>query len=106
MSKRRAGLILVILGAVLIISALLLFAYNRWEDANAGSEAEDILGEVQSAITDGKVEDGESDDETYPLSSRTEGNRLVRIKGDKRLIGLFVDVKVTDSNTWALYGEV
>ena len=49
--------------------------------------------------------DGESDDANFPLSSRTEGNRLVRLKGDKTLIGQFMDVKVTDSNTWALYGE-
>jgi len=49
--------------------------------------------------------DGESDDAKFPLSSRTEGNRLVRLKGDKSLIGRFIDVKVTDSNTWALYGE-
>ena len=49
--------------------------------------------------------DGESDDENFPLSSRTEGNRLVRLRGDKALIGRFLDVKVTDSNTWALYGE-
>ena len=31
--------------------------------------------------------DGESDDENFPLASRTEGNRLVRLKGDKSLIG-------------------
>ena len=49
--------------------------------------------------------DGESDDENFPLASRTEGNRLVRLKGDKSLIGSFIDVKITDSNTWALYGE-
>ena len=50
--------------------------------------------------------DGESDDENFPLASRTEGNRLVRLKGDKSLIGSFIDVKITDSNTWALYGEL
>ena len=49
--------------------------------------------------------DGESEDGDFPLSSRTEGNRLVRLKGDKSLIGQFLDVKVTGSNTWALYGE-
>jgi len=49
--------------------------------------------------------DGESGDEAYPLSSRTEGNRLVRLKGDKSLIGQFLHVKITGSNTWALYGE-
>ena len=51
--------------------------------------------------------DGESDDADYPLASRTEGNRLVRIKSDdKALIGQFVNVTITGSNTWALYGEL
>ncbi|MCI9122046.1 MAG: tRNA (N6-isopentenyl adenosine(37)-C2)-methylthiotransferase MiaB [Oscillibacter sp.] len=49
--------------------------------------------------------DGESGDEAYPLSARTEGNRLVRLKGGKELLGQFLDVKITGSNTWALYGE-
>ncbi len=50
--------------------------------------------------------DGQSDDPEFPLSARTEGNRLVRVKGDKALVGTFADAVVTDSNTWALYGEV
>ena len=50
--------------------------------------------------------DGESDDAEYPLAARTEGNRLVRLKGGGALMGQFVDVKITGSNTWALYGEV
>ena len=49
--------------------------------------------------------DGNSDDGDFPLSSRTEGNRLVRLKGGQELIGNFMDVKITGSNTWALYGE-
>ena len=49
--------------------------------------------------------DGPSDDPEYPLASRTEGNRLVRLKGGEDLLGRFVDVKITGSNTWALYGE-
>ena len=76
----------------------------------------DRLLEVQNAQSAalhaayiGKTErvlvDGESDDPDFPLSSRTEGNRLVRLKGDKSLIGQFADVKITGSNTWALYGE-
>ena len=42
-----------------------------------------------------------------PTSSTkdTEGNRLVRLKGDKSLIGRFLEVNITGSNTWALYGE-
>ena len=50
--------------------------------------------------------DGESDDAAFPLSCRTEGNRLVRAKGDRARIGTFADAVITDSNTWALYGEV
>jgi len=49
--------------------------------------------------------DGKSDDPDYPLTSRTQGNRLVRLKGGEELMGKFLNVKVTDSNTWALYGE-
>ena len=49
--------------------------------------------------------DGESGDGEFPLSSRTEGNRLVRLKGGKELIGQFIHVRITGSNTWALYGE-
>ena len=49
--------------------------------------------------------DGESGDGEFPLSSRTEGNRLVRLKGGKELIGKFIHVRITGSNTWALYGE-
>ncbi len=50
--------------------------------------------------------DGESDDADYPLSGRTEGNRLVRMKGDPACIGSFAEVRITDANTWALYGEL
>ena len=50
--------------------------------------------------------DGETGRDEYNLSSRTNGGRLVHLKGDKALIGRFVEVKITASNTWALYGEV
>ena len=50
--------------------------------------------------------DGLSDDPDYPLASRTDGNRLVRIKGPETLMGRFADVRITGSNTWALYGEL
>lgn len=49
--------------------------------------------------------DGESGDPAYPLTARTQGNRLVRLQGDARLIGQFADVTITGSNTWALYGQ-
>ena len=50
--------------------------------------------------------DGETGKPEYNLSSRTNGGRLVHLKGDPALIGKFVDVEIKSSNTWALYGEV
>ncbi len=50
--------------------------------------------------------DGETGREEYNLSSRTNGGRLVHLKGDRSLIGRFVRVKIVSSNTWALYGEI
>ena len=40
------------------------------------------------------------------LTSRTSGGRLVRLKGDPALVGSFRRVRITGSNTWALYGEL
>jgi len=48
--RKAAGRILITGGAVLMLSALLLFLYNRYEDARAGRQAERLLAEVQSAI--------------------------------------------------------
>lgn len=58
------------------------------------------VGQVLRVLVDGKSGDGD-----FPLSSRTEGNRLVRLTGDEKLIGQFINVRITGSNTWALYGE-
>ena len=56
------------------------------------------IGTTARVLVDG--EDGEY------LTSRTSGGRLVRVRGDRGLIGTFREVKITDSNTWALYGEL
>ena len=50
--------------------------------------------------------DGESDDSRWPLTARTAGGRLVHLVGDNAAIGTYHDVKITDSNTWALFGEM
>ena len=49
--------------------------------------------------------DSESGEEEYNLSSRTAGGRLVHLKGDAAQVGQYVSAKITDSNTWALFGE-
>ncbi len=50
--------------------------------------------------------DEESDDLRWPLRGRTDGGRLVHLTGDKSVLGTRQDVKITDSNTWALFGEI
>lgn len=50
--------------------------------------------------------DGEGDDARWPLTARTAGGRLVHLVGDKSTVGTYHDVKITDSNTWALFGEL
>ena len=50
--------------------------------------------------------DGETDDSRWPLSGRTAGGRLVHLVGDRSAIGTYRYVTVTDSNTWALFGEL
>ena len=67
-----------------------------------------ISGELHRAYV-GKtlrvLVDGESGDPAWPLSSRTAGGRLVHLQGDGSLIGRYIDVRITGSNTWALFGE-
>ena len=50
--------------------------------------------------------DGESDDPRNNLNARTPGNRLVHLTGDPALVGQYVDLKITDATTWALFGEL
>ena len=70
--------------------------------ANAISEQKHRAyeGSVQRVLVDGA--DGRGD---HPLTARTKGGRLVHMRGSEALVGQFVDVKITGSNTWALYGE-
>ncbi|MDD7651088.1 MAG: tRNA (N6-isopentenyl adenosine(37)-C2)-methylthiotransferase MiaB [Firmicutes bacterium] len=39
------------------------------------------------------------------LTARTEGGRLVRLAGDKALVGQFREVEITGSTTWSLTGD-
>ena len=49
---KKVGIIFVILGVVLMMSALLLFFYNGLEDRNAQQEADSLLDDFQSVIED------------------------------------------------------
>ena len=58
-------------------------------------------GTTQRVLIDGADGRGE-----WNLTARTKGGRLVHLKGEESLVGRFAEVKITDSNTWALYGEL
>lgn len=62
MRRKIAGVVLVILGAVLIGSALLLYLYNSRESNEAGEASEELLVGVQAAIEE-RVASGEFDDD-------------------------------------------
>ena len=47
---KKTGIAIVAVGAVLILSALLLFFHNRQEDVQAGKEAESLLENVEAVI--------------------------------------------------------
>ena len=49
--------------------------------------------------------DGESRDAAFPLTARTQSGRLVHMTGGRERIGGFCRVKITDSSTWALFGN-
>ena len=59
---KKAGIIFVTLGVVLILSALLLSLYNGFEDRRAGQQAESLMDEIHSAMTE----------ETDPTTKPTE----------------------------------
>ncbi len=50
--------------------------------------------------------DGLGQDEQYPLTARTEGQKLIRLKGDPSLIGQFAQVEIEKHTTWALFGSI
>lgn len=52
MLKRRLGSVFVFVGAVLLAAALLLFLYNKQEDARAGEAASAAMSEIQNAISE------------------------------------------------------
>jgi tRNA-2-methylthio-N6-dimethylallyladenosine synthase len=76
----------------------------------------ELLLETQNAVSAekhrayvGKTERvlvyGRSGDADYPLSSRTNGGRLVHLSGGGDPTGEFVNAKITHCNKWALFGN-
>ncbi len=78
--------------------------FNRLVEAQnriSNEKHKEYIGTVQRCLVD-----GEGDDPRNNLNARTPGNRLVHFNGDVSLIGQYVDLKITDCSTWALFGEL
>ena len=52
MRKASPGVICVLLGVVLLLAALGLYGYNRWEDAQAGAEAQSVVQDLQEKVVE------------------------------------------------------
>ncbi len=78
--------------------------FNRLVEAQnriSNEKHREYIGTVQHCLVD-----GEGDDPRNNLNARTPGNRLVHFNGDPALIGQYVDLKIVDCSTWALFGEL
>ena len=108
--------------------SLFTFIYSRREGTRAAgmpdpvSRAEkqrwfDRLLEVQNRISREKnaeyvgrtlpvLIDGRSEDPKYDLTARTDGFKLVHLRGSEDLVGQFAEAEIDRSSTWALFGKV
>lgn len=59
------------------------------------------LNTVQTVLIEGTSKNNET-----TLTGRTEGGKVVNFPGDKSLTGEFVKVKITQAQTWSLFGEM
>ncbi len=60
---RKIGSICVSAGVVLVLAALLLFLYNRYEDERAGQKSDRMLADVQAVIAERNTKSAESTEE-------------------------------------------
>jgi len=74
---------------------------NALQNRISREKNEALRGKIMEVLVE-----GESKNNSEVLSGRTRTNKLINFKGDKRLIGSFVHVKITDPKTWTLEGEV
>ncbi len=59
------------------------------------------VGTVQKILVEGV-----SKTNANTLTGRTEGGKVVNFEGASELVGQMVDVKITNSQTWSLFGEI
>ena len=70
-------------------------------EVNIEADSKRYIGGVYKVLVD-----GESKTNDEMLSGYTESNKLVHFKGDKSLIGKIVAVRIKESHTYSLIGEL
>jgi len=69
-------------------------------EGNARVISEAMMGSVERILVEGPAKRGSGE-----LMGRTENNRVVNFPGNERLIGSFVDVRITEARAHSLRGE-
>ncbi|GAA5345558.1 tRNA-2-methylthio-N6-dimethylallyladenosine synthase [Planifilum fimeticola] len=77
-----------------------LLRLNRLQDEISRRKNEELRGQVVEVLVE-----GESKKNPEILSGRTRTNKLVNFRGPKRLIGEFVQVRISEPLTYTLKGE-
>ena len=70
-------------------------------EVNIEADSKRYIGGTYKVLVDGVSKTNED-----MLSGYTESNKLVHFKGDKSLVGSIVDVKIKESHTYSLIGEL
>ena len=71
----------------------------RRQNEISGEKHRAYVGKTYRCLVDGQGENGR-------LTARTAGGRLVHLAAGAELIGTWQQVRITDSSTWALFGEL
>jgi len=78
--------------------------FNRLSDLideTTGASSKKMVGKIYSVLVDGISKSNKD-----MLSGYTEGEKLVHFKGDLSLIGKIINVKIIESHTYSLIGEI
>lgn len=70
-------------------------------EKSVSKSSENMIGKTYKVLVEGPSEKNKE-----MLSGYTESNKLVHFKGDISLVGKIVDVKVNESHTYSLIGEL
>lgn len=94
-------------------AAKLDFVLSEEEIHNNFNRLLEVQNEISKKKNDayiGRTErvlvDGTSKNNDDMLSGRCDSSKIVNFKGDKSLVGKYVNVKITEAHTWSLNGEL